>query len=141
MPISPALRNTRRLIRASAIYDVLATAPLATPWSFGLLHQFLGQFAPLPEFQPMHLLFVHLLASLVLVWAGLRLWRPVPAFGAADALARGLFFFWQIYFLLAGASPVLWVFAFFEAGFGIAQAWAYWRLSSREREFPKLETQ
>ena len=122
----------RQLVRLSALYDVLATAAFATPWTFELLHRTLGLISPLPAFEPTHVFFVNLLGSLVLVWSALRLWHPLPIYGAFDAAARGLFFFWQVYYLLVfGISPIVWVFAFFEFGFGAAQAYGYWLLNRR----------
>lgn len=132
-----SLASYRRLVRSSAIYDLLVTAPFATPWTFVWVHGLLTQLAPLPAFESAHLLFANLLGSLVLVWAGLRVWRPEPVFGLADAVARGLFFTWQVYFLFQGVAYFVALFAVFELGFGIAQAWGYWRLRAAERVFPK----
>lgn len=84
-----------RLVRASALYDLLVTAPFATPWSLAwLLRQLdeLGQalgLAPLAVFPPEALLLGNLLGSLVCVWAGLRLIRPSLLLGSLDAVARG----------------------------------------------------
>ena len=119
----------RQLVRSSAIYDVLATAAFATPWTFHLLHRTLGLVSPLPEFEPLHIFFVNLLGCLVLVWSALRIWRPDPIFGLFDSVARGLFFLWQVYYLLVfGISPFVWVFAAFEFAFGASQAYGYWLL-------------
>jgi len=128
--------NYRRLVRSSAIYDLIVTAPFATPWTFVWVHEFLGTLEPLPEFQAAHMLFANLLGSLVVVWAGLRIWRPEPLFGLTDAVARGLFFTWQVYFLVQGVAIFVALFAAFELAFGLAQAWGYWRLSARDRQFP-----
>ena len=63
------------------------------------------------------------------MWSVLRIWRPDPIFGAFDSVARGLFLFWQVYYLLVfSISPVVWVFAAFEFAFGITQAYGYWLL-------------
>lgn len=118
-----------RLVRASALYDLLVTAPFATPWSLAwLLRQLdeLGQalgLAPLAGFPPEALLLGNLLGSLVCVWAGLRLAKPSLLLGRYDAVARGLFALWQAWALYQGASPLLAGFLVFEIGFGIAQAW------------------
>jgi hypothetical protein len=135
-----SLTSYRRLVRASAIYDLLVTAPFATPWTFAWVHGWLGKVAPLPEFQSAHMLFANLLGSLVLVWASLRVWRPEPVFGLFDAVARGLFFSWQVYFLFQGVAYFVALFAVFELAFGVAQAWGYWRLSAAERGLPKAMT-
>ena len=118
-----------RLVRASALYDPLVTAPFATPWSLAwLLRQLdeLGQalgLAPLAAFPPEALLLGNLLGSLVCVWAVLRLAKPSLLLGRYDAVARGLFALWQAWALYQGASPLLAVFLLVEIGFGIAQAW------------------
>ncbi|UUW70826.1 hypothetical protein [Pseudomonas oryzihabitans] len=119
-----------RLVRASALYDLLVTAPFATPWSLAwLLRQLdaLGQwlgFAPLATFSPEALLLGNLLGSVVCVWAVLRLASPSVALGRYDAVARGLFALWQAWALYQGASPLLALFLVIEISFGIAQAWA-----------------
>lgn len=118
-----------RLVRASALYDLLVTAPFATPWSLAwLLRQLdeLGQalgLAPLAVFPPEALLLGNLLGSVVCVWAGLRLAKPSLLLGRLDAVARGLFALWQAWALHQGASPLLAVFLLVEIGFGVAQAW------------------
>ena len=119
----------RQLVRTSAIYDLLATAAFATPWSFQLVHQTLGLISPLPDFKPLHVFFANLLGNIVVVWSILRIWRPEPILGLFDSYARGLFFFWQIYYLLVyGITPVVWVFAAFEFAFCVSQAYGYWLL-------------
>ena len=131
-----------RLVRASALYDLLVTAPFATPWSLAwLLRQLdaLGQwlgFAPLATFSPEALLLGNLLGSVVCVWAALRLASPSVTLGRYDAVTRGLFALWQAWALYQGASPLLAMFLVIEIGFGIAQAWPV-SLASRRRQ-PQL---
>lgn len=116
----------RRLVRASAVYDLVVTAGFATPWTFHVVHQLLGTISPLPAFEPIHVLFANLLGSIVVVWAVLRIRDPQPVFGLFDSFARGLFFVWQMYYLIAmHGSPIIWVFAAFEFAFGAAQAIGY----------------
>lgn len=120
------LTGYRKLVRASAIYDLLVTAPFATPWTFALVHETLSAISPLPAFAPLHVFFANLLGSIVVVWAALRLWRPEPIYGLFDSFSRGLFFTWQVYYLLAhGITPIVWVFAFFELAFGVSQAYGF----------------
>lgn len=128
-----------RLVRASALYDLLVTAPFATPWSLAwLLRQLdaLGQwlgFAPLATFSPEALLLGNLLGSVVCVWAALRLASPSVTLGRYDAVTRGLFALWQAWALYQGASPLLAMFLVIEIGFGIAQAWPVSLASSRHQ--------
>jgi hypothetical protein len=76
-----------RLVRASAIYDVLMTAAFATPSTFLLLREQLSDLnvglggVPLPDFGPFHLLISSLLGSVVMVWSVLRMLDPQPRFG------------------------------------------------------------
>lgn len=117
----------RKIVFGSALYDVIVTAPFATPWSFATAHaqlsainQTLGA-APLPEFTPFHILFACLLGSVVLVWAALRLRDPQPRYGRYDAVARLLFTTWMIWTLTATGAPLLWLFILPEFVWGVAQ--------------------
>ena len=99
----------RRVVRASAIYDVLMTAAFATPWTFLLLREQLSSLnvslggVPLPVFEPFHLLISSLLGSVVMVWSVLRIVDPQPRFGRYDAAARYLFSTWMAW--AAGDGP------------------------------------
>lgn len=118
----------RRLVRASAIYDVLMTAAFATPWTLLLLRQQLSDLnialggAPLPLFAPFHLLIGSLLGSVVLVWSALRIADPQPRFGRYDAVARYLFSLWMLWALAVTGQPVLWLFVVPELAWGVVQS-------------------
>jgi len=118
----------RRLVRASAWYDLIVTAGFVTPWSFLALHAALLVLAAalnlpgsFPPFTPAHLLMANLLGSIVCVWAILRIRDPQRTFGRYDAAGRMLFATWQAYALSQGASMIIGVFLFFELAWGIAQ--------------------
>jgi tetrahydromethanopterin S-methyltransferase subunit C len=117
----------RKIVLGSAIYDLLVTAPFATPWSFAYVHaqldginQSLGG-AALPAFSPFHMLFACLLGSVVLVWAALRIRDPQPLYGRYDGVARLLFTTWMIWTLNATGAPLLWLFIVPELAWGILQ--------------------
>jgi len=119
-----------RWVRASALYDLLVTWPLATPWTLSLLlaqmaslHHQLGLPGQMPVPDLLHLLLGALLGSLVLVWAGLRAWRPTVLLGRLDLITRLAFLSWELWAVSRGLSPLLLGFAFFEALFAVAQAW------------------
>lgn len=123
-----------RIVRASAAYDVLATAAFVSPWSFALLlellrsfHLMLGLPGQIPLFAPTHMLLANLLGVVVLVWSAVRLHLGLPLLGRYDAVARALFAVLQVYAVAAGASPLLLLFTAFEVVFGIAQALPYAR--------------
>lgn len=123
-----SLTAFRRLVRASAIYDVLMTGAFATPWTLLLLREQLSDInvklggAPLPEFAPFHLLIGCLLGSVVLVWSVLRIVDPQPRFGRYDAAARYLFSLWMGWALLVTGEPLLWLFIVPELAWGVAQS-------------------
>jgi hypothetical protein len=115
------------LVRASAAYDLLLTAPFATPWTFALVHaqlsavnQHLGG-AALPAFGPFHVLFACLMGSIVLVWSVLRLRAPSVTLGRYDGIGRFLFSAWMAWALAASGAPLLWLFLVPEFCWGVAQ--------------------
>jgi len=119
----------KTIVRTSAIYDLIVTAPLMTPWSLEItldilrqLHVAFGLPGTIPDFEPSHLLFAGLVGSVVVVWSIARLRLNLAILGRYDALARMFFALWQIYAVANGASTLILVFAAFEIAFGIAQA-------------------
>lgn len=124
-----ALPTFRRIVFFSALYDLLITAPFATPWSFVLVqsqlsavNQALGG-APLPPFEGFHLLLANLMGSIVVVWSVLRLRHPEPLLGRYDGAARFLFSAWMAWTLHATGQPVLWLFVLPEFAWGVVQWW------------------
>ncbi len=117
-----------KLVRASAAYDLLLTAPFATPWTFALAHAHLSAVnamlgaAALPAFGPFHMLFAGLMGSVVLVWSALRLRAPSIALGRHDAMARLSFAAWMAWTLAQTGAPLLWLFLVPELAWGVAQA-------------------
>ncbi|CAM2909516.1 hypothetical protein [Janthinobacterium lividum] len=118
----------RRLVRASAIYDVLMTAAFVTPWTFLLMREHLNALnlalggASLPVFEPLHLLISSMMGSVVMVWSVLRMLDPQPRFGRYDAVARYLFSTWMAWALLVTGQPLLWLFLVPELAWGLAQS-------------------
>ena len=117
----------RKIVRGSAFYDLLVTAPFATPWSFAYAHaqldainRWLGG-AALPAFAPFHVLFACLLGSVVVTWSLLRLSDPQRRFGRFDGLARLLFSTWMIWALAVTGAPLLWLFIVPESIFCVLQ--------------------
>jgi hypothetical protein len=116
-----------KLVRASACYDLLLTAPFATPWSFALAHDQLSALnrwlggAPLPAFTPFHMLFTCLMGSVVLVWSVLRLQSASLRLGRFDGVTRFLFALWMGWALAATGAPLLWLFVLPELAWGVAQ--------------------
>lgn len=119
----------RRIVWASAAYDLLITAPFATPWTFalalghlGLANQALGG-QPLPAFGPMQMLFALLMGSIVMVWSVLRLRGPTQQLGRYDAAGRLLFSLWMAWAWGQTGAPVLLLFIAPEISWAVVQAW------------------
>jgi hypothetical protein len=119
----------RRVVSASAAYDLVVTAPFATPWTFAIafghlsaVNQALGG-QPLPAFGPMHVLFGLLMGSVVMVWSVLRLRGPTVQLGRYDATARVLFSLWMAWAWNQTREPVLLLFLLPEAIWAVVQAW------------------
>lgn len=127
--------TVRRVVRASALYDLVLTAPFATPWTaaFALgaladLHRWLGLegVAPVAD-DPFAMLFANLLGCIVSVWSIIRLIHPTPFLGAGDAVTRFLFSAGFAWALADGASAVVAGFLVIEVAWGLLQALAVWK--------------
>jgi hypothetical protein len=122
---APALRTIRR----SALYDLIVTAPFATPWTarwlvdaLGALHDTLGLSGQRPVLVgAIAILLANLMGSLVVIWSLVRLRAPTLDHGATDSLARGVFSLWMAYAILAGGSPLLLGFLVAEVAWGVVQ--------------------
>ena len=119
----------RRIVRASAIYDLLVTAPFATPWTFALnwrqlsdLNARLGGVA-LSPFDVYATLVACLMGSIVLVWSVLRIATPERRLGRFDGGARILFSTWMAWALALTQQPLLWLFLLPEFAWGVVQWW------------------
>ena len=118
-----------RLVRASAMYDLLVTTALATPWTLPLAHRLISSLnvqlggAPLPDFAPFHMFIGGLLGSIVTVWSLLRLKHPNVQLGRYDGAARFLFSGWMAWTLAQTGAPVLWLLLVPEFLWGVAQWW------------------
>jgi len=119
----------RKLVQASALYDLAVTAPLATPWTLAFMHTLMSTLnvqlggAPLPAFEAFHLFIGGLLGSVVVVWSLLRLRHPSRRLGLYDGAARFLFSGWTAWTLAATGAPLLWLLLVPELAWGVAQWW------------------
>lgn len=121
-------RTYRRIVSASAWYDLVVTIGFATPWTFVMVHaalqwtvdglQLPGAF---PPFEPFHMLMANLLGSVVTVWAVLRIRDPRQLYGRYDAAARFLFAAWQIHAVMHGANVIILGFTAMELLFGVLE--------------------
>lgn len=118
-----------RIVAIGAWYDLIATIAFATPWTFAIVYQLLGNIAQrfgfdgaLPVFEPMHILMVNMFGSVVVLWAILRIRNPQVQFGRYSAAVRVLLITWQLYAVAYGASQILLVFSALLFVFGIAES-------------------
>ena len=102
----------KSLVRVSAAYDLIVTAPFMTPWTLtfvlGLINDlgtWLGFAGGVPVFEPTHMLFAGLMGSVVVIWSLARIRLQLPILGRYDAAARFLFAAWQIFAVANGATP------------------------------------
>ena len=130
---APSRTAYLRVIRASAWYDLVVTAGFAMPWTYVLLHRALSSLGGalglgvLPAIDPVQTLYANLMGSVVVVWALLRIVKPLPVHGLLDGIARALFATWQAYAVAHGAPRLLLLFFVVEVGFGIVQLMPWWR--------------
>lgn len=142
----PVGSRTRRVIRASATYDLIVTAGFAFPFSapalltaLSGLHSWLALPGTGPAPDLFTVLFANLMGSIVVVWSVFRLLRPSYAAGAADVAARVLFSLGMGAALVHGASPVLAVMLTLELAWAIVQAIALGR-AGRNATAPRALT-
>ncbi|MEQ8268363.1 MAG: hypothetical protein RH982_14300 [Parvibaculum sp.] len=120
----------RKIIRGAAWCDLVVTAPFAVPFIaeaviallYGIDRE-VGFATPgfMFEMSPLAMMFVHIMGVLGVVWAIVRLRQPVVELARMDASARLVVAALILYAILAGATPVLWLFVFTEIAGSIAQ--------------------
>jgi hypothetical protein len=116
-------------VRAGALYDILVSAALATPWTLPFMHGLVSDLnlwlggAALPAFGPFHMFIAGLLGSIVLAWSFLRLRAPDLLLGRHDGIGRFLFALWMVWTLAQTGAPVLWLLLAPEFAWGVAQWW------------------
>ncbi|MCY1029995.1 hypothetical protein OV207_00865 [Corallococcus sp. BB11-1] len=127
--MSPDSSLLRRIVRGSALYDLVITLPFATPWTaevalglMGWTHEALSlRGEPMPPFTDMHLFFVSLFGVLAVLWAVVRVVQPTAFHGAADTVARAVVAAWMVLALAQGATQVLIAFLVMELAGMFAQ--------------------
>lgn len=124
------LPNALRVVRLSALYDLVVTVGFAFAFTavpifeaLGDLHRDLdlGGATPDPG-DPFTVMFANLMGSVVTVWALFRIFRPSLAAGVADVGARVLFSLGMVVAVLAGASPLVVVMLVLEVAWALVQA-------------------
>jgi hypothetical protein len=122
------LHNALRVVRLSALYDLIVTAGFTLDVTasiifdgLGILHTNLGLPGSPDASDPFTIMFANLMGSLVTVWALFRILRPSVAAGLADVGARALFSLAMATALVQGASPLVLVMLVLEIVWAVAQ--------------------
>lgn len=101
----------------TAVSWMPAVPPLSAFFIGGLytMNGWIGGVAQAPVFDPIHLVFVSLMGSLVTLWCVVRILYTASWMAVVDGWARLWVGATLVWFLLAeGAPPVLWMFVFTE---------------------------
>ena len=105
---------SRRVIFWGAAYDILVTAAFATPWTAAPLLRFLSELhvqlglagTALAVVDPVSMIFINFSGTLVLMWGGLRLFRPTLLHGAIDSAGRLAVALWIFLAVRTGATTI-----------------------------------
>lgn len=105
---------SRRVIFWGAAYDVLVTTAFATPWTAAPVLRYLSQLhtqfalagTAMPAADPVSMIFVNFSGTLVLMWGGLRLFRPTLLNGAIDSTGRLAVALWIFLAVQAGVTTI-----------------------------------
>ncbi|MCV9385333.1 hypothetical protein [Reichenbachiella ulvae] len=130
-----------QLVKASAWYDLIVTAPFALPFTAKLTVELMAQIDQsmnlggyVPTFEPFHFIFTNLLGSLVIIWSVIRIRHSHAVMGLYDAICRMFFASLMMYYLfLYQATPVIYFFLIPELLWGIAQFWGYFGSDESKR--------
>jgi hypothetical protein len=136
----------RSIIRISGIYDIVIMIPFAIPgvvawtmYQISNIHNSLVLSGTVPEFSPMHLLFINIMAIVTVVWSVLRVINPNPLYGLYDTIARiFIAVIMLVYLVQYNVSEILWLFFTFEVAWAALQINGYFfkykpRLNMREK--------
>jgi hypothetical protein len=89
------------------------------------VHQLLDWGRDFQGFEPIHLLFMSLLGSIVTVWSLLRIINPESRFGLYDSAARLLFSIHMVLAVLSSGTRNIWLYFAPEITGGIVQLVVY----------------
>lgn len=125
-------RHNIHIIRAGATYDFIASVGFAPPFAAATLatlrhmHTALRMGGSIPAFTVQQLLFTNLMGIVIILWALLRLIKPLPYYGFVDALARVVYATTMLYYIVVlHVSTVLAGFACLEILWATLQTMGY----------------
>jgi len=123
----------RSIIKASGIYDILILLPFAIPGVVELVFTFINKIhdnfaltGTLPEFTPFHFMFVNIMATISIVWAVIRVIKPISLYACYDTVARLLIASTMLVYLLHyDVTQIIWLFFVAEISWVILQIYGY----------------
>lgn len=126
--------NYQKIVRTSAIYDLVITTPfMFPPIALGIIStasqvgDALGLRTNM-DITPDTLVWISLMATVVTLWSVLRIISPERRFGLYDGFGRLSFSFWFVFYpLVYGTSELSYLFLGPEIAWGIVQLWGYWK--------------
>ncbi|MGB3809939.1 MAG: hypothetical protein WA943_07555 [Parvibaculum sp.] len=105
-----------KIIRGFAWLDLAVTVPFSLPIiaeiAITLIYRLdakLNFGSPLPAFDSLQMMFVHIMGVLGVIWALARIASPTELLARLDALGRLVVAAFIIHAITWGASPVLWL--------------------------------
>lgn len=126
--------NFNKIVRASAIYDILLTTPfMLPPLALGIINlaKPIGDALGLKSEMDITddtFIWISLMATIVTLWSILRIISPERRFGLYDGIGRVSFSFWFLFYPLAyGTSELSYLFLGPEIMWAIVQLWGYWK--------------
>lgn len=130
--------NYQKIVRASAIYDLVITTPFMFP---PIALSIIGTASQLAKdiglksdvnITPDTLIWISLMATVVTLWSVLRVISPERRFGLYDGFGRLSFSFWFLFYPLAyGASELSYLFLAPELAWGAVQLWGYKKMPNK----------
>jgi len=121
------------IIRSSGIFDIVIMMPFAIPgvveWTMHQISNIHNSFSlsgTVPEFSPLHLLFINIMAIITIVWSVLRVRNPIPLYGLYDTVTRIFIATTMLVYLLQyNVSEIMWLFLMVEVTWAVLQINGY----------------
>ena len=112
----------KSIIRSSGIYDIVVMLPFAIPsvveWTMSQItnvHNSLLLTGSIPEFSPLHFLFINIMAIVTIAWSILRVRNPIPLYATYDTVTRILIaIIMLVYLLKYNVTEIIWLFFIME---------------------------
>jgi hypothetical protein len=99
--------------------------PVVVEWTMFQItniHNSLSLEGSIPEFSPLHFLFINIMAIVTIVWSVLRVRNPSPLYATYDTVTRILIaIIMLVYLLKYNVTEIIWLFFIMEIVWAILQ--------------------